>query len=188
MRIILVHDGQDEDNAAGILSGRRDQPLTELGRAQIREAAERIDEMDFSIERILCSPLRRSRESAEIISKTISGPSPEPEDRLTARDLGVLTGHPFEDIPKYATTMLQTESIDCFLEAPQAESLQFLNLRAKRLLQQLEESNPEDTMVLVTHGSMCSMIRAVWNKSGWYDAIMLGNLSSEVPMLLQRGQ
>ncbi|MEK9201702.1 MAG: phosphoglycerate mutase family protein [Patescibacteria group bacterium] len=41
-KIFLVRHGQDLDNATGILNGKRDTELTELGREQVRKVAEKL--------------------------------------------------------------------------------------------------------------------------------------------------
>ena len=42
LNVYLARHGQDEDNANGILNGRRDMPLTTLGVNQAKELAEKI--------------------------------------------------------------------------------------------------------------------------------------------------
>lgn len=83
------------------LSGRRaGVPLSEAGRAQAAAlgrglAARRAD---MPIERIVCSPLDRTRETAAAIAAACGLPAPEPIDALTEIDLGDWTGIAFADL------------------------------------------------------------------------------------------
>lgn len=42
LNIYIVRHGQDEDNQNGILNGHRDMPLTELGKTQAQQLAQKI--------------------------------------------------------------------------------------------------------------------------------------------------
>ena len=42
LNLYLARHGQDEDNAKGILNGRRDNPLTKLGVNQAKKLAENL--------------------------------------------------------------------------------------------------------------------------------------------------
>lgn len=47
--IYLARHGQDADNAAGVLNGRRDMPLTDLGRRQAEEVALKMSRAGFAL-------------------------------------------------------------------------------------------------------------------------------------------
>ena len=74
--IYLLRHGQTDYNRDGRLQGQTDSQLTSLGMAQVRAMAvllhEQID--DLSGWRILASPLRRTRQSAAIVSQTLGLP------------------------------------------------------------------------------------------------------------------
>ena len=50
LNIYLARHGQDVDNANGILNGRRDMPLTEVGIAQAKALAENIKSLGISFD------------------------------------------------------------------------------------------------------------------------------------------
>ena len=66
-RILLVRHGQSEWNAEGRWQGQADIPLSELGRAQARAAAQNLGSFDL----IAASPLKRAAETADIIANAI---------------------------------------------------------------------------------------------------------------------
>ena len=80
-----------------ILSGRmHGVPLSDAGRAQAAAlgralAGERID-------RVACSPLERTRETAAAIAAAACLPAPEPEEALIEIDLGEWTGVAFDTL------------------------------------------------------------------------------------------
>jgi broad specificity phosphatase PhoE len=167
MRILIARHGQDEDNAAVLLNGLRDKPLTKLGREQAELAGKKLLQEGPRVDVILCSPLKRARETAVIISKIIKGPKPIIEPLLIERDFGILTGKPLSDIPRYATKTLQTEVVNYFIEVEGAENFPALYRRASELLLKLESNYDNQNILLVTHGDIGKMIRAAYHKWTW---------------------
>jgi broad specificity phosphatase PhoE len=61
--LVVVRHGETEWSAAGRHTGRTDVPLVEAGRVRARELASELSEWSFAL--VLCSPLRRARETCE---------------------------------------------------------------------------------------------------------------------------
>lgn len=64
--ILLARHGQSDWNAAKRWQGHADRPLTDVGRAQARELAERLTSIDLDV--VYSSDLERARETAEIVA------------------------------------------------------------------------------------------------------------------------
>ena len=62
--IVVVRHGETEWSATGRHTSRTDLPLTEDGRERARALAPVLAERTFSL--VLCSPLRRARETCEL--------------------------------------------------------------------------------------------------------------------------
>ena len=62
--IVLVRHGETEWSATGRHTSRTDLPLTERGRERARSLAGALADRRFSL--VLCSPLRRARETCEL--------------------------------------------------------------------------------------------------------------------------
>lgn len=92
--LLLLRHGESQANADGLFTGLLDVPLTERGQAEIIEAAHLLDEAGLWPEIWFCSPLLRTKRSAEILASCLRHP---PVDvvydwRLAERNYGVLTG------------------------------------------------------------------------------------------------
>lgn len=164
-KIFLVRHGQDTDNAAGILNGRRNTSLTELGREQAKCVAKKLCDNNINI--IYTSPLKRTHETASIIANELGIAEVVDETDLIERDFGVLTGKFLSDIPKYAKKIFPTEKVNYFLEVDGAEDFPALRKRAKKVIEKIRERHSDENVVLVTHGDIGKMIRAAYHDWTW---------------------
>lgn len=163
--IFLVRHGQDTDNAAGVLNGRRDTELTETGREQARIVAAKLK--DNNIQVIYASPLKRTYETAKIIADELGIDQVIAEAGLIERDFGVLTGKMISDIPKYTDKILPTEKVNYFLEADGAEDFPSLQQRGEMVLNSIRHKHQDQNILLVTHGDIGKMIRAAYHGWSW---------------------
>ena len=70
--IYFVRHGESEANQRGIFAGQKeDSVLTEKGKEQARATAQEIENENLKIDKIVSSPLKRTKETAEIIAKEI---------------------------------------------------------------------------------------------------------------------
>mmetsp|Transcript_23033 Transcript_23033/g.63880 ORF Transcript_23033/g.63880 Transcript_23033/m.63880 type:complete len:258 (+) Transcript_23033:43-816(+) len=154
LTIYLARHGQDEDNASGILNGRRDMPLTDLGRTQAATLAGKIRATELSFDAIYSSPLQRAFETASIVAaatttkglsgdKHINAESIRKVDDLAERDFGIMTGKPVVDISSICgpDDLLETPTVNYFLSPEGAETFPQLKERASRALAFLNEQH-----------------------------------------------
>ena len=168
-KIFLVRHGQDMDNIKGILNGRRDTGLTELGKEQAKIVADKLK--DDNIQVIYSSPLKRAFQTAKIIAKELNIEEVIIEEDLTEREFGILTGKPLTDIPKYTNKILKTEKVNYFLKVEGSEDFPILYKRAKRVLSKLQKNQENKNILAVTHGDIGKMIRAAYHNWFWKDAL-----------------
>lgn len=90
--LCLVRHGETEGESSIRYHGRNDVPLSEEGRRQVRRLAPLLEGYRFAA--VVCSPLRRARESAEILRAGLPPPRPvlEVEPGLTEVDFGRIEG------------------------------------------------------------------------------------------------
>ncbi len=86
---IFTRHGESESNKNGVMQGRHPSRLTAIGRAQARETGRALSARPP--EAILTSPLRRARETAEIIAEETGITDLTTVDGLTETDIGIFT-------------------------------------------------------------------------------------------------
>lgn len=87
--LYLVRHGRTTANAGGLLQGRLDPPLDEVGRAQ----AEAIARMIGLVDDVIASPLARAQETAEYFGKPVTL-----DDRWLELAYGELEGMPASEV------------------------------------------------------------------------------------------
>ena len=141
MHLVIVRHGRTEANARGVLLGRLDVELDSVGRAQ----AERLAAATGPVDRVLASPLLRTRQTAAAFDQAV-----EIDERLVELDYGEFDGRPFAEVPE--GTWAQWRSDLSF--APLAgESLHTLGQHVAAFLDELTESPSDETVALVSHVS-----------------------------------
>ena len=93
--IVMVRHGETDWNRERRFQGRADQPLNEAGRGQARELAELL--RDEPVSAVYTSPLRRARETAEILAEDF-GLRPQPLDALLEIDVGAWEGLTIDEV------------------------------------------------------------------------------------------
>ena len=89
--LYFVRHGESEWNVEKRICGITDIPLTDRGREQARITAAKIVDQGIKADGILCSPLKRARETAGIIAEATGFPlSVEP--RLIEQNFGTFEG------------------------------------------------------------------------------------------------
>jgi phosphoserine phosphatase len=166
-KIYLIRHGQDTDNAAGILNGRRDTKLTSLGIQQAKQVAQKLYDNDISI--IYTSPLKRAYETARIIAEELGIDKIVVDKHLTERDFGILTGKLLIDIEKYTNKIISADKVNYFLEVEGSEDFPSLLKRGKKILKlkKIQKRYPRENIGIVTHGDIGKMIRAAFHNWSW---------------------
>lgn len=139
--LILIRHGQTERNAAGVLQGRADVPLDDVGRHQAATLATALPDLT----RVVSSPLLRAVETAEALAESV-----EIDERFIELDYGRFDGLPFRDVPM--TTWRQWRS-DPDFAPPDGESLRELGERVRPALSELAEAAADQDIAVVSHVS-----------------------------------
>ncbi|HLP22477.1 MAG TPA: histidine phosphatase family protein [Microbacteriaceae bacterium] len=101
MTLALIRHGQTDWNAAGLFQGSTDIPLNDVGRGQARETARLLADGGVEWANIVSSPLRRARETAEIIASELGLDLGSAYDEWIERSYGIYEGKP--DAPELKT-------------------------------------------------------------------------------------
>lgn len=173
MLLYIIRHGETALNVKGCLQGWVDEPLNENGRDLARETGKGLRDVHFDL--IITSPLKRARETAELVteaSRKQFGEVPILEDdRLKELDwgswdtLGCIESNfavPCENYNLFFTDAYQFEG------APDGESVMDVCVRTGEFYRELI-ANPEyqdKTILISTHGcAMRAMLREVYDDS-----------------------
>lgn len=195
LRIYLARHGQDEDNAAGILNGHRNQPLTNTGIEQARTVAAKIRNAGLRFDAIYASPLQRAHRTAEIIAdegECISGGAfaVQTYHDLIERDFGIMTGIPTKEIKERCSpNVLMTDTITYFLCPDGAETFPDLIKRANGVIDEISKRHQDDrdkgsSVLMVTHGDFGKMLYAAYYNLGWEEVLKQFHMGNSEVLLL----
>lgn len=131
MYIYLMRHGETDWNIVRRMQGRADIPLNPTGLRQARQAADGMREIP--IDRILTSPLRRARQTAQAVAAGRGVPVLV-EELLQEMAFGELEGKLLKDFPEYQCIFTDPEH---YLPLSGGESYAELDARCKRLLEEV---------------------------------------------------
>jgi broad specificity phosphatase PhoE len=154
MEIVLVRHGETEWSAVGKHTGRTDLPLVEAGRKRAGALADELAGRSFAL--VLCSPLRRARETCELAG--FGGPAVVDED-LREWDYGEYEG--------LTTPEIRERRPDWWLwtdGCPGGESPAQMAVRADRVLARLRAADGD--AIAFAHGHILRVLAARWVGQG----------------------
>ena len=118
----LTRHGETPHNVEGRFQGQNDVGLTALGVEQAHAVARLAAAQDFA--GLYCSPLRRARQTAEVVGAAI-GLAPQVDDRFKEADTGDWTERLFVDVQRDAPEAWAAyHATDPGFRFPGGESLQ----------------------------------------------------------------
>jgi broad specificity phosphatase PhoE len=139
--LILMRHGQTSANAGGLLCGRADVPLTDLGARQAKALASAIG----TPARVISSPLQRARDTAAAFGQPV-----EVDERWIELDYGALDLLPYGEV---APDVWANWRADCDYVPEGGESLTDLGRRVREACEELAQAAVTDDIVIVTHVS-----------------------------------
>ena len=160
MNLYFLRHGESEANAAGLLGGQHDAPLTEKGIQQATAAINAVKKLNPDV--IYHSPLQRAHKTAEIVAK---GAGIENrlinDDRLKERGIGVIDATDNKGgTLKVSTTPDSVEGVETIAE---------LRKRAQSFLNDIERKHDSDTVLAVGHGAHIKMMISILTDHEWDD-------------------
>ncbi|SHK53383.1 alpha-ribazole phosphatase [Clostridium cavendishii DSM 21758] len=155
MKLILIRHGETKGNEDGIYQGRIDLSLSERGKDQCIEVKEKLK--NIKVDKVYVSPLKRAKESAEII---FDKENREYIEELREIDFGLWEGLNYKKISES-----YSEEYSKFLNSykdfifPKGEGFNSFYLRVSKVIKIIyEKSKSEETVAIVAHGGT---IRAI---------------------------
>lgn len=154
-KLLYVRHGESQLNAAGLLSGRIETPLTERGIEQAKTAGAELSQRFPGIDTIVCSPYSRTYETAKLIAEKLgySVEKIQTNDLLIERSFGVLEG-------TSGSIFLDSHSYKDIDKVENAETVKDLQARAEGAFTWLQGLEAE-TVLVVGHGAFARALTRV---------------------------
>jgi broad specificity phosphatase PhoE len=154
--ILLARHGESDWNRARRWQGHADRPLTERGRQQARELAERL--ADTELDAVYSSDLQRARETAEIVAAArglVVTPIPDLREVDVGSWSGLTRTEAEQRFPQaYARWLAGGEGWD------DGETYEQLSERVTRAINAIADAHPDDRVLVVAHGGTIRTIHA----------------------------
>jgi probable phosphoglycerate mutase len=153
----LLRHGQTEHTPERRYSGRNDLALSRTGRAEAEAAAARVAQL--GIEVVVASPLRRTRETAEIVAAEL-GLTVEFDDDLVELDFGDLEGLTADEARSKHPLAVRRFMTDVRVAPPGGESVADVAARVGRARRRVLERHAGRTVLVVSHVTPIKLLLA----------------------------
>lgn len=158
MNIYLLRHGETDWNKEGRIQGHTDIPLNRKGRMQIAQTAKGLAGICPNIDLMICSPLVRARESAEIAAENLHYPidriivEPMLIERCFGEAEGLTAEEREEKYPNYQYS-------DTRYRIPGIEEYDDLMKRADSVFQKIVSTyQDKENILAVSHGAILAAI------------------------------
>jgi XTP/dITP diphosphohydrolase len=156
-QFVLIRHAESIWNAEERWQGQADPPLSPRGVAQAEAVAQKL--ATRRADAVLCSDLRRARETAEIVGRAL-GLAPQPDPRLRELDVGRwagLTRREIEALDPEALRRFEAEDPD--VRAGEGESRAEIRARVRRAFREIARAHPGERLIVVTHLGVVRALR-----------------------------
>jgi broad specificity phosphatase PhoE len=154
-RLVLLRHGETEWSLSGRHTGRTDLPLTEHGEELAAAAGRLLADHEFVL--ALCSPLQRTRRTAEL-----AGLHPEIDDDLLEWDYGAYEGLTTKEIRAGLGWDWTVFAHGVPAGDTPGETVEEVAARASRVVRRVLPALAEGDVVLVGHGHALRVLAAVF--------------------------
>lgn len=158
MKIYVIRHGQTDWNLIHKIQGVTDTELNDTGIKQAEEARENLKNIDFDL--IICSPLKRTKKTAEIINQNRNIPIIYNE-KLKERCFGNFEGRVVNEDDIFKSEVLYDVNVN--YSEDKIESIKDLMLRIKIELDNIKEKYSDKKVLIVTHGGVLRAVNAYFN-------------------------
>ena len=166
----FVRHGQTVWNVENKICGCTDSPLTEYGREQARETGRKILAEGIQADEILCSPLSRAKDTAQLISEMTGIPC-RVEPRLIEQNFGK-----WESTPRDSREFKEAKKN--FIDSYEGgENMLAFAHRIYTVLDEIKAASDEKTVIIVAHNGLSRVIESYFRDmtNEEYAAFGIGN-------------
>ncbi len=172
----ILRHGESQGNAQGRIQGLADYELSDVGRAQAREAGRWF--ATRGVAAVLSSPLKRAAETAAIVAQEAGLPAPRQEPILSELDAGPFSGLNWKEIKERHPADYERFGYLSWDGVEGAEHSDSMLRRAKDAWKTLraEAMARPGGVLAVTHGGVMQwLVRCTFGWSSWLPILPTGN-------------
>ncbi len=176
--VYFLRHGESRGNSARIIQGRQDLALSEKGLRQSEAVAPWFS--DRGIDAILCSPLKRALQTAQIVGQVLGIEEVQPHQDLNELDTGIFTGLTVEKIRRDHPEAWRSFQRSSWEGVPEAERIIDLLARAESLWRELGDRifRGAGNLLCVTHSGILQwIIKATFGQRSWMPLVPVENCS-----------
>lgn len=154
---LLLRHGQTEHSVDRRFSGRNDLRLTAEGERQSHAAGQRL--LRMGVAGVLCSPLRRARQTADIVAEAL-GVTAQTDDDLVETDFGAWEGLTYAEAADSYPAEMAAWTASADVAPPGGESFAAVARRVRRARTRLLAAYPTGRVLVVSHVTPIKLILA----------------------------
>ena len=155
--IYITRHGQTNWNVQKKVMGRCDKPLNEKGKEQAEETRNSLIETDIDL--IICSPLQRAKQTAEVINRDRNIPIIY-DERIIERDFGEFEGKETKDFDFHGYWNYYKNDI-----YEKAENIQEFFKRIYSFLDDITNKYSDKNVLIVAHGGVSIPVVCYFNNN-----------------------
>ena len=156
MNIFLMRHGVTIWNEKGITQGHTQNHLSKTGIKETILAAEKLENEKIDI--IICSPLKRALQTAEIINKYHNVKIIQ-DIRLIDTDQGIFSRRKYSSLTNYEKKLKKLRTIETKME-----SYESVIKRVSNFIQTIKNDYNYENILIITHNYIATFIEAIIKK------------------------
>lgn len=152
MKLFVIRHGESEADILNVIEGRADFNLTDQGVKQAKLLAKKLK--SYNIEKIYSSPLKRARQTAELLGQEIN------KEVIFLDDLMEFNNGLIAGLKREVADKLYPKDINLPFNQSMygMESLEAFRLRAEKVLNYLVTTNEAEVIAIVAHGGIINRL------------------------------
>ena len=177
MKWYFIRHGEIDSNRKKIYSGRSKEALTEIGRQQVKASCRELSNLD--VDAIYCSPLVRTRQTADIIVDELGWTVPvHVNECFNELKMGPWEGMAESEVEKqFPNEWAIWNSLPANLSIAGRETLQELQSRVTQGMRNIRQKNDHEAVLVVTHVAIIRVLTLLARGMdlNQYKSISVGN-------------
>lgn len=157
INLFIVRHGTTQAIENRVMEGKLDSPLNPRGREEAVRAADAL--MDSMIDKAFCSPMKRTRETAEIMCGQL-GLEYQIVNELREMNFGIYEGKAYFEVPDQNSSIFERLSLIARILAAQVsgEPLFRVARRARRAWTDISRQVNDGSILIISHGALINYL------------------------------